>query len=625
MPPDLRIDRPRAVIVASWFPAVDESTRGRFVADQARALADGGRFEPAVISFETIGLTGSPADRRRQANAVDNLVGRAIRRGSRVFSDRAMGAADGVAIARLPVPGGGPAMATDHPAMHRRAALVRLAPTLGPAAVVHAHTGFPDGAASVEFARLLDAPLVITEHASFVSSILADPPRRASYLAGVSAAARFIAVSATFGRELVAQVPELGPKLVIIPNAVDVESFRLAPLAERHPDELLYVGYRLETKGIDLLLRATAIVRRERPNVTLRLVGRSLDEATERRWQALARELGIGGAVAFDPPELRVGVAAAMARASLLVHASPRETFGMTAVEALASGLPVVAVDSGGVTETLAGDLGLGEIVPSGDPAAFAAAIVRTLDRRAGFDPSHLRAAVVGRFGAAAIAARLADLYTEVGSEAIARPLRPESQRPAVAPARSRPMTGPEPGPVANGGATQTAEFRTRRDVLVVAFITHRAERILRNMPAANLAAIHLVCGAGDAVATLPAGLGRITTVDIDGSFRDALGLPAGPRRPSLAARVVRAARNPIAVVRRRLVRGRREQFRVRAAQTAIQQIVAGLAPSELDRLDIVGVDGIDFLALTLVPEASDRVVPGGLRWLADQLAAQSQ
>ncbi|HUQ79164.1 MAG TPA: glycosyltransferase [Patescibacteria group bacterium] len=621
MLPSLRADRFRALIVASWFPAVDEMTRGRFVADQARALADGGRVEPAVISFETIGLTGSAADRRRQAQAVDDLVRRAIRRDKRIFSAHVLQAPNGVAVARLPIPAGGPAMATDHPATHRRAALLELAPALGSVAIVHAHTGFPDGAASVELARRLGVPLVITEHASFVGSILADPPRRAGYLAGVSAAARFIAVSAALGRELVSQVPELGPKLVVIPNAVDVDAFRPAPLAGRRLGELLYVGYRIESKGIELLLRATALVRRERPAVTLRLIGRSLDEATERRWQTLALELGISDAVAFDPPELRPGVAAAMARGSVLVHASPRETFGMTAVEALASGMPVVAVDSGGVTETLAGDGSLGEIAPSSDPAAFAAAIVRTLDRREGFDPDHLRASVVARFGAAAVATRLADLYEEVSGASGRAPVRVDLERPAIARANSRPAPGSDAAPALPAGNGPSDELRIARDVLVVAFITHRAERILRDAPPATLAAIHLLCGSGDAVATLPAGLQKITPVDIDGPFRDALGLPTGRRPSSVLARAARVVRDPLGVIRRRLVRARRERFRTEAARSAIQRLFDGLAPSEVERLDVVGVDGIDYLALSLVPTASERVVPGGLRWLVDQLA----
>ena len=116
-------------------------------------------------------------------------------------------------------------------------------------------------------------------------------------------------------------------------------------------EQLLFVCHRKEWKGIETLLRATAIARRSRPSITLRLVGRAPDAVTEARWHGLAAELGISGAVVLREAANRGEVAAAMRKAAVFVHPSPRETFGVVAAEALASGLPVVAADSGGVTE----------------------------------------------------------------------------------------------------------------------------------------------------------------------------------------------------------------------------------------------------------------------------------
>ena len=175
-----------------------------------------------------------------------------------------------------------------------------------------------------------------------------------------------------------------------------VALFRAAPLEERRTDELLFVGYRKASKGIENLLRAVAVARAARPTVTLRLLGRSPDEATEDGWRSLAASLGIADAVSFEEPVDRAGIADAMARASLFVHPSPRETFGVVAVEALASGTPVVATDSGGVTEILGPEPGrFGALVPADDPTALGHAIVETLERRAALRPG--RAPVCGR------------------------------------------------------------------------------------------------------------------------------------------------------------------------------------------------------------------------------------
>src|SRR4051794_39567261 len=249
------------LVVASWFPSVDEPTRGRFIADQVTALAVSGRVEPRVVSFDTIMLSGEPPERRPQADAMDEVVGRAIVRDDRVFSPFGMHGAPGVPLARIPVPAAPPDVPTDDPSHRRETALRSLAGRVASAAVVHAHTAFPDGAASMELARRLGVPLVITEHASFVASILEDPPRRRAYLAAVDAASAFVAVSRTMGRELSDATPGLAAKLVVIPNAVDVDAFRIRSAGERRPDELLYVGYRLETKGIATLLEAFQHVR----------------------------------------------------------------------------------------------------------------------------------------------------------------------------------------------------------------------------------------------------------------------------------------------------------------------------------------------------------------------------
>jgi glycosyltransferase involved in cell wall biosynthesis len=593
--------RTPVVVVASWFPTVDDTSRGRFVADQVAALATGGRTAPRVVSFETIMLTGETPERQAQAGAMESLVGPALTRDGRTFSASGMHGPAGVALARIPVGAGWPGLSSAYPVPRRAIALRSVAGSLGDVRIVHAHTAFPDGAASIELAQRLDVPLVITEHASFVASILADPPRRRDYEAAVGAAARVITVSRTLGDELAAAIPSVREKLVVIPNTVDVAAFSAGPAAARRDDQLLYVGYRLETKGIPVLLSAFRVIRRERPTATLRLIGRSRDEATERSWHDLARELDVADAVSFEPPALRPAVAEAMARASVLVHASPRETFGMTAVEALAAGTPVVAADSGGVTETLAGDPALGEIVPRDDPDALARAVLRTLDRRGEFDPAYLRASAVSRFGAESVAARLADLYDEVL---------------AAQPAAVR-----QPGRVAT---TRHPVPALPRRTLIVGFTTTRTQTILSAMPAAALADVHVLCARVDKAGRLPLPDDDVTIVDLDEAYRRDLGSEFLGRRPSIAVRIRRVIRDPLGVVRRRRIKGRRAAYRLEAARAALAAAMASITPEDLPRLDVVAVDGVDFHVVSLVPAAAERLTPGALRWFADQHASRA-
>ena len=59
-------------------------------------------------------------------------------------------------------------------------------------------------------------------------------------------------------------------------------------------DELLFVGYRKEIKGIDILLEAFAFVVAKRPAARLRLIGGSPTADLELRWKAIAARLDIG-------------------------------------------------------------------------------------------------------------------------------------------------------------------------------------------------------------------------------------------------------------------------------------------------------------------------------------------
>ena len=81
--------------------------------------------------------------------------------------------------------------------------------------------------------------------------------------------------------------------------------------------------------------------------------------------------------------DVNVGLAEVYADADLFVFTSPTETCGLVVLEAMASGLPVITSDRGGVLENVRHAIN-GLMVPAGAPEAFAAATVDLIrDRRA--------------------------------------------------------------------------------------------------------------------------------------------------------------------------------------------------------------------------------------------------
>ncbi|HSL32412.1 MAG TPA: glycosyltransferase, partial [Candidatus Limnocylindrales bacterium] len=491
-------------------------------------------------------------------------------------------------------------------ALGRRLAAERGASRTG---VVHAHTVYPDGAAAVELADALGWPLVLTEHSSFVERIVGTPAVRDRYAAAVARSHRTFAVSEMLAGELRDALPDQASRIEVLPNAVPLDLFPVGPTEDRIADELLFVGYRKVTKGIENLLRAVAVARAQRPTVTLRLVGRSPDDATETVWLDLVRSLGLEGAVAFDEAVDRAGIAAAMRRASLFVHPSPRETFGVVAVEALASGLPVVAADSGGVTEILGADpAALGAIVPADDPEALGNAIAAALERRETFEPAALRAAVERRFRADFVAERLVVAYREAlvaaapGSAGPGEPAAPDALGLDAA---------TEPVDAGPGWPSGPATAPDR--VVVVALDRERAAERVATLPESVRARLDLITATEPADVVLPS-VGGVLEVAIDTAWRPG-SAPAAAPLPR--GRLARLLRDPIGTVKRRLGRDAGSDRSLRPATERILRHLEAVGSGTA--IELLPLDGHDELAVRpLVRAGRVRRFSGGLRRLAD-------
>jgi glycogen(starch) synthase len=605
MPPENGRQPLPVIVVASWYPGVDDPARGRFVADQADALAATRRISPLVITFDTALIDGDQLNRVSELGAVQRHVTRGIAERHDAINPSGWGLEPGVAVARVSLlEGVGRATPSGSDGDLRREALLSLGDDVARAmpgrGVVHAHTGYPDGYAGAALASHLGWPLVITEHASFVARQLRQPAQRQRYLAAVEAAARFLAVSQMLADELEKAIPQLAGKLEVMPNAIPLHQYAVN-LDSRRPEELLFVGYRKPTKGMATLLRAFADVHAARPSATLRLIGRSPTEDVEHQWHQLSRDLGIRDAVQFEGTMDRAGVAAAMARASVLVHPSPRETFGMTTLEALASGTPVVATRSGGISGILE-DGRLGELVPPQDSRALARAVIRTLERRESFEPTTLRAAVEP-YSSIEVGGRLASLYASLAAEA----------PPAV-----RRLSGDL---IWQGAATAEPGR-----VLVFANDTARAAALLRSMPVELLGRMLLVTAGADDD-ELPDGIRTILRTHED-TARELRRIRIEGPRGTTFDRARRLLANPLAAIRRRLSIGGVGTLRWQAAVVGSQAALARSAEVRAFLADgpveAVCVDAIDHvIADPMIADGRATPVPGGLLWLADRWASR--
>ncbi|MFI9150150.1 glycosyltransferase family 4 protein [Streptomyces sp. NPDC053367] len=168
-----------------------------------------------------------------------------------------------------------------------------------------------------------------------------------------------------------------GVRVAALPNSVPDPAL---PVADGSAKVVIAAGRLVPVKRYDLLIEAFALVAAERPDWRLRIYGKGDEQPRLRR---LVEELGLYENV------LLMGAAAPMeaewVKGSIGVATSDFEPFGMTIVEAMRCGLPVVSTDCPFGPGEIIRDGQDGRLVPVGDRDALAAALlelVRDDERR---------------------------------------------------------------------------------------------------------------------------------------------------------------------------------------------------------------------------------------------------
>lgn len=140
---------------------------------------------------------------------------------------------------------------------------------------------------------------------------------------------------------------------VVIPNPVDVGGGNRVTAVVGDERYILFLGRLDRVKGLDLVLPAFARVRNLFPQLNLLIAG-SGEPAFVSELKALAKELGVDSAVHWAGFLEGKAKSDAIAKAILFVLPSYSENFGVSVVEALAAGIPVVISDQIGIHQEVA-------------------------------------------------------------------------------------------------------------------------------------------------------------------------------------------------------------------------------------------------------------------------------
>ncbi|HXN03691.1 MAG TPA: glycosyltransferase [Candidatus Acidoferrum sp.] len=208
---------------------------------------------------------------------------------------------------------------------------------------------------------------------------------------------RLIASSAQEADDLVRLYGAARTRLSVVAPGVDLEVFNERPTAALRKrlglgeaKVVVFAGRLERLKGAETVIRAMALLARDgaqpEPPVLLIIGDDSQNGASESRLsggerarlEALAASLGITDRVRFMGPVDQPALAGYLSLAAVCVVPSYSESFGLVALEAAASGTPVVAARVGGLP-TIVKDGLTGFTLVSHDPAQYAERIGRLL------------------------------------------------------------------------------------------------------------------------------------------------------------------------------------------------------------------------------------------------------
>ena len=389
-------DTPRILIIPSWYPP----DGGYFFREHSEAIAGMG-WKTDVLVNRVVGArklfsAGFSALHRFRAGAENGL--RVIR------------------VVTLKLPGNEKRNIRRWSRRTGRS-YERYALQFGKPGLILAHSVTWAGYAASLIGRRHRIPFVIVEHRSFFvwSTDRARKMVKPFYLPFFEQAyrqcSRLVLVSPSLRTGLQVLMPWIDEKITVIPNMIREDMF-LPPAVPRVRDPFVFIwAGRLEhVKGVDVLLEAVRILKGQTGlEFSLKLAGRG---PLLRELEELASSLGVADHVHFLGRLSREDMQEAMQAANCFVLPSRYEAFGAVLIEAMATGLPVIATRSGGPDSIVTEQNGI--LVEPEQAGALADAMEKMMWDYPDYSGERIRESVLERFGASRVLEQYDRIFREL-------------------------------------------------------------------------------------------------------------------------------------------------------------------------------------------------------------------
>jgi glycosyltransferase involved in cell wall biosynthesis len=253
-----------------------------------------------------------------------------------------------------------------------------------------------------------EKPVVIHLH-NKIPGLTPNFPLFPGFFKGIELSDMVITVSEELRRYYIGEGVDKD-KIRVLYNGVDTKRYRPVTAARKPSGlRLLFVGKLIERKGVVHLLKAFRKIKGEVPDAELFIVGRKDEKSGYFRevQRNMTEGVTLAGVVGEDE------LIRHYQKATMLVHPPTYEAFGMTLVEAMACGTPVVATSVGGIPEVLGDD---GVLVKPGSAEAIAKAVLKLAGDKKRYQKlaRRSRQRVEENFSWESVVKRLSSLYEEI-------------------------------------------------------------------------------------------------------------------------------------------------------------------------------------------------------------------
>lgn len=278
--------------------------------------------------------------------------------------------------------------------------------------VIHANVfSSADLAAYLSFRYKI--PAVLTEHATSYPRRLFGPLQALKIRFYNNRLARIMPVSEDLARHM--QAYGIHTRMQVVPNVIDTRQFH-PPASEKRragaTARILVVARLDPVKGLDSFLAALARLSEHGIKFTAGLVG---DGPERQNLQKLAKQLSLEDRVTFYGVKSRAEIAEMLRQVDLLALTSYWENQPVVLLEALASGLPVVAARVGGIPEFVKPELGV--LIEPGNVESITDGLMAVLDHLDDYDAQAIAQFAQANFSYEVVGRRFSQIYAEVIQE----------------------------------------------------------------------------------------------------------------------------------------------------------------------------------------------------------------